>query len=167
MNRDWVLAQLYRIEHSNEPSFSWAKTDTCARFTQGKCQLGSLCKYVHTQSAIKVTVPTHTQPDIAGDPGSNTTPSSDATMVEVSCRSKAAPDCTPIFRTQLAYWKTLKTSDGKEYQLPKSCTACRRFNKAQKDASMITEIVEESDAGSSDKFTEASGSYLEALNLYQ
>ena len=50
--------------------------------------------------------------------------------VLVSCRGNLAPDCEQNFKTQPAYWESIKDADGKPFSVPKTCPTCRRFRNA-------------------------------------
>ena len=138
MTRDWVMAQVKRIELEATLKFTWndTSTTTCNNFVAGKCTRGNNCPYSH----VGVT-PTHA-PTVANT-AMITAPAAAADAIEVNCVSTLAPNCEQTFTTSPAYWASLKTPDGQSFSVPKSCKPCRDFKKQMAavsgvSASMIT-----------------------------
>ncbi len=124
MHREWVIAQVKRIELEDDPKYSWANlTSTgqridrpCYRFAAGTCTSGNACRFEHN-------TPTNT-PIASLVTGSTATETRD-------CYLQISPDCETSFKVDPDYWASLKTADGKSFSVPKSCKPCRQLKKTQ------------------------------------
>ena len=155
--RDWVIKQLEELEEIDDPDFSWYKKiwrsdRLCRNFKNtGKCPYSN-CKFSHD-------IPI--QPSSASNqPGSNAVPpASMATMigpgaarskenlsapdvVEISCKNQVAPDCETNFKASPSYWSEIKNDKGEQFEVPKSCAACRKFARSNQ-SSMVTSIPDD------------------------
>ena len=50
-------------------------------------------------------------------------------VVEISCKNQVAPDCETNFKASPSFWNAIKNKEGESFEVPKSCTTCRRFAK--------------------------------------
>ena len=139
--RDWVIEQLEELEEIVDPDFSWFKqversATVCRDFQNGKCSYSN-CKFSHA-IAIQKTNPNQLTPTASLPSSMATTlispgsarPKEDLSasdVVEISCRSQIAPNCETNFKASPSFWNAIKNDKGESFEVPKSCTTCRRF----------------------------------------
>ena len=151
--RDWVIVQLEELEEIDDPDFSWFKKiwlsgRLCRDFQNGKCSYTN-CKFSHdilrtpatNQPGSTAALPASMATEIG--PGS-ARPKEDLSapdVVDISCRSQIAPNCETNFKASPSFWNAIKNDKGESFEIPKSCTTCRRFAKVN-SSSMVTSFPE-------------------------
>ena len=138
-DRDWVVSQLTTLEEIKDPQFTWCRRmqserPLCRHFAAGDCRFSN-CKFSHQQDKPLVGPASPQVPDNnsaalpATQPvGFDDVEAPDAVLV--SCRGNLASDCEQNFKTQPAYWESIKDADGKPFSVPKTCPTCRKFRNA-------------------------------------
>ena len=144
-----MIEQLEELEEIDDPDFSWFKKiwlsgRLCRDFQNGKCSYTN-CKFSHdilrnpttNQPGSTAALPASMATEIG--PGS-ARPKEDLSasdVVDISCRSQIAPNCETNFKASPSFWNAIKNDKGESFEIPKSCTTCRRFAKVN-SSSMVT-----------------------------
>ena len=138
MSRDWVISQLLRLEKREKADFSfWKKTIPRA------------------PAPAPAPAPQQNPAPPSQDPANNIPPADDE--MEITCIAQLVSDCEKTFKTSAKYWAS------KGWDLPKSCTACRKEKRRLAPASLMTQDQDHDTKTDSDVDDDVLVSYYEQM----